>query len=343
MKYLKSYQLFEAHGVAEATLIYNQFLLDEFNKYCDIALETGEKDYSMTVNYTKEDLAQFIQTDIWPKYPISSMEVTYTLQTMTDEDWIKRFPTATKKYIGTGACYNIDEEGGSSIKPSIDDRSDVTIHLKLEIGALISDVFDNREGLSLEIESSITHELNHGYEGWNRMKKGKGQVSTDVTWALDVNRSKIRKDIWKIWYDEIGYYVYWSELHEINAMTQDAYPYVKRYDIDEVKEKAPSWKFATKMKNFDANDLKQRMTDKIISVYPDADVDIMLTRIKNGFANQLIKNRENSINNKEDKPTLSGESVKTMSVDKFLAFIQKRVNRAGDRIQRNILKLYSLK
>jgi hypothetical protein len=343
MKYLKSYQLFEAHGVAEATLIYNQFLLDEFNKYCDIALETGEKDYSNSVNYTKEDLTQFIQTDVWPKYPISSMEVTYTLQTMTDEDWIKRFPTATKKYIGTGACYNIDEEGGSSIKPSIDDRSDVTIHLKLEIGALISDVFDNREGLSLEIESSITHELNHGYEGWNRMKKGKGQVSTDVTWALDVNRSKIRKDIWKIWYDEIGYYVYWSELHEINAMTQDAYPYVKRYDIDEVKEKAPSWKFATKMKNFDANDLKQRMTDKILSVYPDADVDIMLRRIKNGFANQLIKNRENSINNKEDKPTLSGESVKTMSVDKFLNFIQKRINRAGNRIQRNILKLYSLK
>ena len=50
MKYLKSYQLFEAHGVAEATLIYNQFLLDEFNKYCDIALETGEKDYSNSVN-----------------------------------------------------------------------------------------------------------------------------------------------------------------------------------------------------------------------------------------------------------------------------------------------------
>ena len=343
MKYLKSYQLFEAHGVAEATLIYNQFLLDEFNKYCDIALETGEKDYSNSVNYSKEDLAQFIQTDVWPKYPISSMEVTYTLQTMTDEDWVKRFPTSKKKYIGTGACYNIDEEGGSSIKPAIDDRSDVTIHLKLEIGALISDVFDNREGLSLEIESSITHELNHGYEGWNRMKKGKGQVSTDVTWALDVNRSKIRKDIWKIWYDEIGYYVYWSELHEINAMTQDAYPYVKRYDIDEVKEKAPSWKFATKMKNFDANDFKQRMTDKILSVYPDVDVDIMLRRIKNGFANQLIKNRENSINNKEDKPTLSGESVKAMSVDKFLNFIQKRINRAGNRIQRNIAKLYSLK
>ena len=343
MKHLKSYQLFEAHGVAESTLIYNQFLLDDFNKYCDIALKTGDKNYSHTQEYTQEDLSQFIQSDVWSKYPISSMEVTYTLKTMTDEDYIKRFPTAKKRYIGTGACYNIDEEGGSSIKPAIDDRSDVTIHLVLEIGAVISDALTDRDGLSLEVESSITHELNHGYEAWNRMKKGKGQVSTDVTWALDVNRSKIRKDIWKIWYDEIGYYVYWSELHEINAMTQDAYPYVKRYDFEEVKEKAPSWKFATKMIEFDANQFKQKMTDKILSVYPDADVEMMLRRVKNGFANELIKNREGSISREEDKPTLSGESVKAMSVDKFLAFIQKRINRAGNRIQRNILKLYSLK
>jgi hypothetical protein len=342
MKHLKTYQLFEAHGVAEATLIYNQFLLDEFNKYCDIALETGEKDYSQTVEYTQEDLTQFIKSELWPKYPISSMEVTYTLKTMTDENFMKRFPTSTKKYVGTGACYNIGE-GGSQIKPSIDDRSDVTLHLVLEIGALISDDFTDREGLSIEIESSITHELNHGYEGWNRMRKGKGQVSTDVTYALDINRAKIRKDIWKIWYDEIGFYVYWSELHEINAMTQDALPYVKRYDIEEVKQKAPSWKFAKKMVEFDAETFKQKMTDKILNVYPDADVDMMLKRIKNGFANELIKSRESSIEKKEDKPTLSGEAIKAMSVDKFLTFIQKRINRAGNKIQRNITKLYSLK
>lgn len=343
MKHLKPYQLFEAHGVAEATLIYNQFLLDEFNKYCDIALESSEKDYSHTQEYNQEDLTQFIQNEFWPKYPISSMSVTYTLKTMTDEDFIKRFPTSKKKYIGTGACYNIGEEGGSAIKPSIDDRSDITLHLVLEIGAIVSDALNDREGLSIEIESSITHELNHGYEGWNRMRKGKGQVSTDVTWALDANRAKIRKDIWKIWYDDIGYYVYWSELHEINAMTQDAFPYVKRYDIEEVKEKAPSWRFAKKMIEFDANQFKQKMTDKILSVYPDADVEMMLKRVKNGFANELIKNRENSISREEDKPTLSGEAVKAMSVDKFLTFIQKRINRAGNRIQRNILKLYSLK
>ena len=97
------------------------------------------------------------------------------------------------------------------------------------------------------------------------------------------------------------------------------------------------------MKEFDANDFKQRMTDKIVSVYPDADVDIMLRRIKNGFANELIQKREKSIDYKQDRPTLSGEVIKSMSIDKFLNFMQKRINRAGNRIQRNILKLYSLK
>lgn len=46
-----------------------------------------------------------------------------------------------------------------------------------------------------EIESVIIHELNHGYEGYKRMTSGSGQLSVDVTWALDFNRSRIKKEI----------------------------------------------------------------------------------------------------------------------------------------------------
>lgn len=340
MKYLK---LFEAFGVAEATLIYNQFLLDEFNKYCDIAIQSEEREYSHTQLYTQEDLSKFIEKDVWVDYPVSSMSVTYNLNKLTDEQWLIRFPNSTKEFSGTGACYAIGEENGSEIRPAIDDRSDVTIHLVIEIGAIISDSFNDRESLSIEIESSITHELNHAYEGWKRHKSDKGQISTDVTWALDVNRSKIKKDIWRIWYHEIGYYVYWSERHEVNAMIQDAWPYVRRFDVSEMKLNAPSWKFSQRMKEFNSKIFKSKMTDKILNTYPDADVDLFLRRIKNAFANELIKSREISTLRKEDKPTLSGEVIKSMSVDRFLEFIQGRINRAGEKIQRNILKMYSLK
>jgi hypothetical protein len=200
--------------------------------------------------------------------------------------------------------------------------------------------------LSTEIESAITHELNHAYEGWNRFNKGKGGFSTDVTWALDVNRAKIKKDIWKIWYDQIGYYFYYSEPFEVNAMIQDAWPFVKKYDnIKEMKEKTPSWTYANRMINFKASTFKQKMTEKILNSYPDGnvDVDILLNRLKNSFANELIKLRQDSISRKEDKPYLSGEDVKKMSVDSFLNLVEKKVNKAGGKIQRRILKMYSLK
>jgi hypothetical protein len=354
MKYLKSYKLFEmALGIAEATLIYNQFLTDEFmksfQKFKEEDVNTNIKDktreYSETFEYSKEDLSEFIKSDIWQNFPVSEMTITYTTKVMPDELFQKRFPSKDplnkRLFVNTGACYSIgkkDDEGSYVIEP-IDDRSEYNIHLKLEIGTIISDVFTDDSLLSVDIESTITHELNHAYEGWNRNKSNKGQLSTDLTFALDVNRARIKKEIWKIWYDEIGFYLYWSERHEINAMVQEALPYVKRYDVKDMMSKSSVWKFADKMKNFKADEFKQKMIDEIVKYYPDANTDIFLKRIKNALANELIGKRDSS--KLEDKPTISGERIKSMSVDKFLETIQKRINLSGEKIQRRILRLYT--
>lgn len=349
MKYLKSYKLFEAFGVAEPTLIYNEFLMKEYSKYFDNFIkkhkESGQKGrkYIETVEYTKDDLALLTYGNLWTKMPISSMSVEHELQILTDDEFKTKYPKAsqTKNFIGTGACYSYDE--GTKLVGPIDNRTEHCIHLRVMVGAVIAEGFTDKESLMVEIESSITHELNHAYEMYNRMIKGKGGISTDLTWALDVNRAKIKKDIWKDWYDEIGYYLYWSENHEMNAMIQDAWPYVKKYEVDKMKEVTPTWKFAQRMIDFKAIDFKKKMTDKILSFYPDVDVEIMLKRIKNGFANQLIQMREDSIKLKEDKPTISGEMVKKMSVDQFLKFVENRVNSAGQRIHKKVLGLYALK
>lgn len=349
MKYLKSYKIFEAFGVAEATLIYDDFLISEFNKYLDIFLEKDklerkkERKYIHTQEYSNQDMSELIKNPLWSKMPIASMTVEYEVEVVSDEKFKAKYPESSKSknFIGTGACYSYDE--GTKLMPPIDERTDCTIHLRVMIGALITESFTDRESLTIEIESAITHELNHAYEGYYRKKRDKGSLSTDVTWSLDVNRAKIRKDIWKIWYDKVGYYLYWSEPHEMNAMIQDAWPYVKRYDVSKMKELTPTWKFAQRMIDFNANSFKNLMMEKILSVYPDVDVEIMLKRIKNGFANQLIKMREDSINLKEDKPTISGEMVKSLTVDKFLEFVQNRVNESGKRIQKKVLGLYALK
>ena len=351
MKYLKPYNKFslnEAVGVAEATLIYNDFILGKFEEYLNEFLESGESDSTKGRTYTEQDLSEIINNTLWSKMPISSILLEFTFKKMSDDDFKKKYPVTSKikNYNGLGACYPITNEESpevSYVKGPINDRADKTIHLRLEIGAVISDVFTDMEGLLLETESSITHELNHAYEGWMRLKSGAGIISTDVTWGLDENRSRIRKDIWKYWTDHIAIYTYWAERHEINAMTQECWPYVKKYDVEKMKEVAPSWRYANDMTKFKADTFKSELSKMIKDAYPEADPEIMISRMKNGFANKLIKMRQESIKLKENAPSIKGENILRMSVDEFLKFSEVRINSAGEKLKRRILKLYSLK
>ena len=351
MKYLKLYNKFslnEAVGVAEATLIYNDFILGKFEEYLNDFLESGETNYNKGRTYTSNDLSEIINDPLWPKMPISSILLEFTFNKITDDEFKKKFPVTSKikNYNGLGACYPIrDEEspGESYTTEPINDKAPKNIHLRLEIGAIISDKFTDIEGLLLETESSITHELNHAYEGWMRLKSGAGIISTDVTWGLDENRAKVRKDIWKYWSDHMATYIYWAERHEVNAMTQECWPYVKKYDVEKMKSVAPSWRYATDMTNFKANTFKSELSKMIKDAYPDADPELMISRMKNGFANKLIKMRQESVSQQENAPSIKGEKILSMSVDGFLKFAEERINTAGEKLKRRILKLYSLK
>lgn len=362
MRYLKSYKIFEALGVAEATLVYNQFLVDEFNKYFDSFSQQDKqsdksksRNYSENVVYDSGDLSKFSTDKHWDKFPIKKMSILYSFKVIPESEFKKKYIISPKtnknnqteifnvsqlglekkftKFITTGGCYPFSE-GGSEIINS-------NIHLKLELGVIICQEFSevDRNSLSLDIESTINHELNHGYEAWQRKIRGKGDFSTEMTYSLGINRNRIKKEIWNFWHDKIGYYVYWSEPFEINAMIQDTLPYVKKFDVQKMKEMSPTWGFSKRMREFSAKDFKNEIEELILSVYPDADVDFVMTKLKNGFANQL---EEYTIDSEgSDRPTLKAEKIRSMSIHKFLDVVEKRVNGAGQKIQRGILRLYS--
>lgn len=354
MKHLKSYNNFtpinEALGIAEATLVYNDFLGLRFKEKFDYWYQRVKRGESpMKEKYkeslTTDDLQKLISNKDWSKFPVSSINVTYEFEMITDIEFGKKFhKTASKQgHVSYGACFNImdKKEEGSYVKGPIDDRSDITIHLELELGACIRESFDDEELLIVETESLITHELNHAYENWNRYLKESPRMSTDVTWAIDANRSKVKKLIFKEWYNRVGYYLYWSEKHEMRAMVQEAWPYVKKYKFDKMKEVCPVWRNISEMENFDADDFKEHMTKFILATYPDADPELMLKRIKGGVANQLIESRKGSILEMEDTPSISGEDVHKMSVDQFLKFVEIRSKKAAMKIKKKIINLYS--
>jgi hypothetical protein len=126
-------------------------------------------------------------------------------------------------------------------------------------------------------------------------------------------------------------------------MTQEAWPYVKKYEVDKMMVTCPTWRYANDMTKFKADKFKSDLYTMIKSAYPDAEPELILRRMKSGFANQLIKSREESIGSNENAPSISGKKVNDMSFDNFLQFSEKRINSAGEKLKRRILKLYSLK
>jgi hypothetical protein len=350
MKHIKKFDNFsinEALGIATATLLYSDFILEETKKHFDIFIKSGEKKYNKVESYKLDE--SITSNQEWVKMPVSNMRLNFIFVKKTDDVFAKDYPVSSKikNFTTTGACYNITEkkvdEEDSYLTEPIDDRTDHSIFLSLEAGAVICDKFNEYDDLYLEIESAIIHELNHGYEGYKRMMSGSGQVSVDVTWALDANRSRIKKEIWKKWGEKIGYGIYYSERHELNAMAQEALPYVKKYDIDELMVKSPSWRNADDLEKFNAVEFKKEISELINKFYPDIDPTLILNRMKNGFANQLDISRKESVERVEDAPSISGRDIRKMDIDKFLLFIQTRLNKAGKELKRRIIRLYSLK
>jgi hypothetical protein len=342
----------ESVGLADATLIYNKFLTTEYEKFIEKFLLTNKDVYEESHYYKREDLLEFIESNNWEKWPVSEIYVEFSIKIMTDEKFTEKYPKKSSIYkenfTTTGACYPIVgyRKNQSYTIDSIDDRTDVSIHLRMELGGVVSRKFKFEEDLNfllLEIESTVAHELNHAYEGWRRSSSGSPNLSADLTWALDDNRSKIKSEIWRVWYKNIGFNIYFSERHEVNAIVQEAWPYVQKYDLDELKKISPSWRTSDILSKFKATEFKKEMYDIITKFYPESEVDMVLLKLKNGLANKLIKTREKSEMLSEDKPSILGERIRKMSVDQFLIFVEKRLNLAGIKIKRKILRLYSLK
>ncbi len=350
MKYLKKYN--EAVGLAESTIVYSDLIIEEFSKKLDLFLSSDDKKAKYETFLTREDLESITNKPDWNKFPVSEIEIAYVFNIIPSEEFSKKYYNVTKykNWVTNGLCHLIEDkklndDPASYILPPINDKSDVSIHLSMEVGCIISEGFENKEGLKIEIESSILHELNHAYEGWARKKSKSGQISTNVTYATDLNRPRLKKELFNVWYNNIGYMLYWSEKHEINAMVQEAWPYIKKYDIAQLKETCTVWRIAVTMSEFNIDDFKKSFYETARMLYPnitDDEIEHMLKNLKNGFGNALI-DEDYFRDEGEDKASISGERILKMSVDTFIKWIQIRINKTGEKIKKRVMRLYSLK
>lgn len=339
MKILK-YQNFinERLGVADDTLPYTNVILNKVFDEFEIFLKSEDQSFEK-----KEVFKEILNPMITDRFPISEIRLDITFTRLDNDAFVKRFPTISvrgKNFTTTGLCYGIGEEGGS------EELEDGTIMLVMGTGGIINqDKFANdADSMRVELESAISHELNHSFEGYNRHKSGAPGLSTSLTFALDENAAHVPESVWMIWWKELGYYIYWTESFELNAMIQDAFPYAKKYSFEEFKLKAPSWDFYQRMSKFNPTTFKSRLISEIGETMPDSDPLQVLNSMKNGLSDTLSKSIEDSKNEEGDPTEISSidpKLIKNLSFDKFIEYCNRRIKRGAEKLRRGVIRHYS--
>lgn len=320
--------LYERLGIADSTLFYSELLVDFVKKHFDLFQNDSQVKFEFQEKIKDLDAKE--------DFPVSEIILDISLERVPHDTFFTKYKSVAiknKHFTTTGLCFNIGEEDGSEI------LDDDTIKLRIGVGVIIDDdlfVDLDRELLLIEVESSLTHELNHSFENYRRFCKEKTIISAELTYALDDNAADVPREVWIEWWRRLGYYIYWTESHEINAMKQDSFPYVKRFELEEMKQKNPSWDFYLKMSMFKASEFKSDMIEKIKKNIPDSDPIKVLIDMKDGLANKLSEMTED-----RNKPSIPPKLIKRLSIDGFLDYCENRIQKGAEKLRRGILRQYS--
>jgi hypothetical protein len=328
MKIFKYNEFFlEKLGISEQTLKYSDLLTNQiFEEFDHFFNNKSEKVFEKSIKFESE-----LKSLISDKYPVEKIEINIKFERISDFNFSKNYPTISsrgKYFTTTGSCEDIQE-----------DQSGKTL-LIISVQGIINEIkFNDPEGLKVELESTLLHELNHSFEGFSRYLGKRPVIQTSLTYALDENAARVPESVWNIWWKEFAYYIYWTERHELNAMIQDSVPYTKRYSFEEMKQKCPSWDFYERMASFDVDSFYNRIVSEIVKTIPDKDPVDVLTEMKNGLSTairDLINRGENG-----NESSLDPNLVEKLSINEFLNYCDKRIKKGAEILKRGIIRLYT--
>jgi ribosomal protein S20 len=185
--------------------------------------------------------------------------------------------------------------------------------------------------LKLELMSVIIHELNHGYEFWMRYQN---KIDSGLKYALsyiELNKKPFTKKVYKK-LNKFLYLLYWSLPYEQNAKVQELYPYVLKYDVNELKD-FTQFKNIKDMVNFNAD----VFYNELVSLIPDRQMNKVLdTTLK-----EFIKSYKKS--HKQMEEVLDDDVIKKSNIRDIFKHYEKTIKNGGENMRKKILRLYSLK
>lgn len=323
---LKYKRFLESKGTPDVVIPYISHVLDMALDRFRIFMKSEEEPFIERRVIPKEEIVKWMDPEDWKKLPVSELDLEIKFNKDNNEDLEKKFYT-------TGWCFNMDEKDGSRLK------EDGSIFLRVIVGGEITPDYlpEDFDRFKLDLESTIYHEFNHAYESYNRKIKGYPPLQDALTLSVDTNVENVHEDIWEIWWDEIGFYLYWTESQEMNAIVQELLPYTKTHDLDWVKSHHHMWDNIQKMLKFRASRFKAKLSRIIRKNTKEKPIELM-TRMKNGIAKRLEEEMEKR---NERNPSLTPQKIRNMTIDQFLKFCERRFTHRAEILRRKILRNYT--
>jgi hypothetical protein len=160
------------------------------------------------------------------------------------------------------------------------------------------------------------------------------KVDNDLKYALS-NINLKNKLFTKKVYNKLNkflYFLYWSLPYEQNAKVQELYPYVLKYDVNELTQ-MPQFKNIVDMTNFDAD----KFYSELVSLIPDRQLNMVLSNSLKEFMRAYKKSH------KDMEEVLDNSVINKSSIKDIFKYYQKMINTGGENMRRKVLRLYSLK
>ena len=339
-KYLYKMKLLkEDRGVSRITSIYSNIVYDAIDQYVDEMIADRKNQKQIIIiepSYIQENISGF--EDDFLDYPVQKITINLSLIN-------GKVPLSHPQGFDTsGAMYPFGKkkDGMSYITKRYDvnfsekilDELSVVTELVMDLTIILDNKrFKMKEipELKLELMSVIIHELNHGYEFWRRYQNN---IDADLKYALS-NIELSKKPFTKKVYNKINkflYYLYWSLPYEQNAKVQELYPYVLKYDVNELVN-LTQFKNVKNMIGFNAD----TFYNELVSLIPNRQMD----KVLGNTLKEFIKSYKKS--HKQMEEVLSDEVVNKNNIKDIFKYYQKDINGAGENMRRKILRLYSLK
>jgi len=329
-------------------------------------------DHVVTLKFPYRTLAKYIDDDIFEDFPIVNLTVEVKFAFVDSES-----PNDDTFSIG-GAMWPIhtsalptDHIFSSRVKPekfpaiSKSRRESVDRGLigNLEFDLTFYQGFDFTDPpveFERELNSVVFHEMMHLYEGYKNKKLDLRVFNKDFKETGPSKKQRSHQQTAKAYIGDAKFvgipsevkqaiqyltnYYYMTLPQEVKAITHEMYPYVLDLPIDEFF-KTYQGKRIKSLMAFNTEDYMEHLDEEIESYFDRIGKRNVSPEVKNNMLNQLkmrmiAKYRETANRNHE---VIDHKLINQKDLKSLVNYMGKQINNAGNKLYRNLGRLYSLK